>query len=57
MDEKEFKTLQASFPWTHVQIATSSGMLYRVLNNRGEEVPIPTMITFLEVITAKLVSK
>lgn len=57
MGEAEFKALQATFPWSHVTIRTSSGMLFRVVDNRGAEVSIPTMVRFLEVITAKLAAK
>lgn len=54
MNEEEFKKIQATMPWTHQVVPTTKGGLVQVLDNRGQEVPIFTMINFLEVITRKL---
>ncbi|PLC44601.1 hypothetical protein C0Q88_07940 [Ralstonia pickettii] len=54
MDEEQFKKVQATMPWTHHVIPTNRGGLVQVLDNKGQEVPIFTMVAFLEVITRKL---
>jgi hypothetical protein len=62
MDEKEFKALQATMPWRHVQMPDPTrmgglGIRLVVINKNNQEVDLITMCRFLEVITNKLAVK
>ncbi|MEE2976494.1 MAG: hypothetical protein VYB88_03395 [Pseudomonadota bacterium] len=57
MDEEQFKKARATMPWTHQVLPTNRGGLVQVLDNKGQEVPIFTMIALLEVVTRKLATQ
>lgn len=58
MDQTEFETIQATFPWTE-RILNINGMggLIQVIDRNGNEVPILTMTKFLQMITRRLEQK
>ena len=56
MTQDEYNALRATFPWTE-QLYTVPGRRgghVRVLDNRGQEVPLFTLTKFLQFITTKL---
>ena len=57
MDDKAFSELRKTFPWTHQQFVGPGGGIVRVIDNAGQEVPLFTMIAFINTMTAKLAAK
>ncbi len=56
MNKEEYNAIKATFPWSSRVIQTRTGSVMQLLNNRGEEVSLITMMAFLEMITAKIIA-
>lgn len=56
MTASELSALKETMPWTEQIITTRTGGLVRILNNRGEEVPMFTIIEFVKAVTHKMAS-
>jgi|GEM_PF-1940365 len=58
MTEAQFQELKSSMPWRHQSYQTPKGqVIIQVIDNRGQEVPLFTMVDFLEIVTAKMAQK
>lgn len=58
MTEPEFQELKSTMPWQHRSYQTPRGqVIIQVIDNRGQEVPMFTMVEFLEIVTAKMAQK
>lgn len=57
MSDAEYLKLKATMPWRHELTPTAKGGIIRLLDNAGNEVPMISMINFLEFITNKISPK
>lgn len=55
MNEEEFRAIKATFPWRKRLLTAPhrQGGIVQVIDNAGNEVPLFTMVGFLEFITAR----
>lgn len=55
MNEEEFRAIKATFPWCQRLLTQPhrQGGIVQVIDNAGQEVPLFTMIRFLEFVTSR----
>ena len=54
MTDEQFKALKNTFPWKTRVARSGLGGLVQVIDNTGQEVPIFTMTSLLELLTEQL---
>jgi hypothetical protein len=58
MTEAQFHALKSTMPWRHHSYQTPKGqVIIQMIDNAGREVPLFSMIEFLEIVTAKMAAK
>lgn len=58
MTEQELQALKATMPWTQRSYQTPKGqVIFQMIDNRGQEVPLFSMLDFLEIVTTKMAMK
>lgn len=58
MTEEEWLKAKATMPWRQEsEVVRGLGGVYKLLDNKGKEVPIPTFLAVLERLTAHIAKK
>lgn len=57
MNDKEYRAAKATMPWTEQSIQRGRHVIIQVIDNRGMEVPLFTMTSFLTKITRAIAAK
>lgn len=57
MSPDEYAALKVTMPWRHEITPTAKGGNIRLLDKNGNEVPLISMVAFMEYITGKIASR
>ena len=54
MNNEEYERLKATMPWRHEVHKNGKGALIKLLDKDGQEVPLISLVHFMEFITGKI---